>query len=119
MAGAAAERARDGRHEGLIKVGPDESFEAKKIVSGRNLPMRCARIDAPARKIPGIEVGGLNRQRHRPNALEAVAFPLKQLAISLRTARLITGDVDDMPSPHRADTGLAYPHPSSPASGGG
>src|SRR5229473_544300 len=69
--------------------------------------MRCAHIDEPARKILRIEVSGLNRQRNRPHALEAVAFPLKQLAISLRTTRLITGDVDDMPSPHGADAGLA------------
>src|SRR6267142_680968 len=93
--------ARDVPHQGLIKAGPDESYEAKKIVSGRNPPMRCAHIDAPARKILRIEVGRCNRQRSRPHALEAVAFPLKQLAISLRTTRLITGDVDDMPPPHR------------------
>ena len=94
------------RHR-LSHIGSDEFLESKKIVSGRNLPIRRTHISSPVRKILGIEFTGLGRQRNRPNVLKAIAFPLKQLVISPRTARLVSPDVNDMPSPHCPDANFA------------
>src|SRR5215471_11226482 len=88
-------------------VGLDEPLESKKVVSGRNLPVRRAHIEQPARKILGLELAGIDRQRNRPDAPKTIAFPAKQLVISPRTARLITPDIDNMPSPNRPDTDFA------------
>src|SRR5215467_16347398 len=102
-----AERAWDMPHHRLGHIGPDEFFKSKKIVSGRNLPIRCTYFDQPARKVPRIERAGLDRQQNRPNALKAIAFPLKQLVIPPRITRLVTTNVNDMPPPYHSNADLA------------
>jgi hypothetical protein len=69
----------------------------------RDLPVRCAHSDPPVCEMVGIELQRLERERDRPFASKAIAFPLKQTVIPFRTARIISLGIDDMPTLDCAD----------------
>src|SRR5262245_44091443 len=50
----------------------------------------------------GFEFQRMERQTNRPFTLKAIALTSKQLVIRFRSARIVTLDIDDVPSPDPA-----------------
>src|SRR5262249_6661063 len=83
-------------------IGTDQPLEPNKIVASGDLPVRVLRVQAPACEILGFEFQRMERQTNRPFTLKAIALASKQLVIRFRPARIVTLDIDDVPSPDPA-----------------